>query len=191
MIIYGFGLISGFINKIIDMKSVRVFILFISTFSAVSLTSQQLTPFVVSSSGGFYSNSEGMLSFTTGEMTAVETYTHPLVILTQGFQQPWDLGTSITKHPLPNFSFGIYPNPTNGHFNLVTESDDDAFIAVSVFNILGSEIQKTEYYHQGKINVESFDLTYLAQGIYLVAMTIQVNGSAPRLLSIRKIHIVQ
>jgi len=173
------------------MKSVRVFILFISTFSAASLSSQQLTPFVISSSGGFYSNSEGMLSFTTGEMAAVETYLHPLVILTQGFQQPWDLGTSITEHPLPNFSFGIYPNPTNGHFNLITKSDDNAFIEVSIYNILGSEIYKTELYHQGGINVEPFDLSYLAQGIYLVAMAIQVNGEAPRHLSIKKIHIVQ
>src|SRR4030095_17267989 len=51
--------------------------------------SQQLVPTVISSSGGFYSTPSAMLSFTTGELASIETYSAPGLILTQGFHQSW------------------------------------------------------------------------------------------------------
>src|SRR5687767_11905584 len=104
------------------MKTIRCIFFFCSFFIVSFVTSQQLSPFVVSSSGGFYSNAEGMLSFTTGELAAIETYTHPLVTLTQGFQQPWDLNTHVDDNQSSGFSFDIYPNPSDGIVHLITKS---------------------------------------------------------------------
>lgn len=157
-----------------------------------NLYSQQLSPQVISSSGGFYSNQYGMLSTTTGELATIETYSSPYHILTQGFQQPWDLGTYITEHPVHDFSFGIYPNPSDGNFDLLTESETNNFITVRVLNVLGREIMKREVYHQRKINIEPFDLSRAAPGIYLVALTVRKNSS-PKAENyfVKKIHIVK
>ena len=87
-------------------------------FSILSLTSgksisQQLTPVVTSTGGGFYQNASGMLSFTIGEMSVIETFTTSSYTLTQGFQQVWDIETSIASPSNIPFSVRIYPNPTS------------------------------------------------------------------------------
>lgn len=160
--------------------------------SAGSALSQQLSPFVVSSSGGVYSNDSGILSFTTGEMTAVETFTSPGNILTQGFQQAFDFGTFITEYPLPDFSFGFYPNPTDGNFNLFTESELSQQIEVKILDMLGREIFRNSFYHQNKTNIESFDLSNAAHGLYLITLLVKDSNSQSRENQfITKIHIVR
>lgn len=172
------------------MKKNRIILLFLYLVPIGSISAQQLSPFVVSSSGGFYSNDSGMLSFTTSEMSAVETFTSPSAILTQGFQQPWDFGTSINENPDLDFSIGIYPNPTNGDFNLLTESLISARVDVIILDVLGREVLKKEFYHQSLINVQSFDLSNAVQGIYMIAITVKENNSSsPEHHFIRKIHI--
>ena len=80
---------------------------------------QSLSPTVVSSSGGFYANSAGQLSFTVGEMTMVTTFFQTNNILTQGFQQPFDFGTAIPEPTKDGFAFGVFPNPSTGNIHLV------------------------------------------------------------------------
>ena len=166
-------------------------ILFILMVISMPMLAQQISPYVISSSGGNYQNTEGMLSFTTGELAVVETYISPAIILTQGFQQPWDFGTFITEHPSPNFSFGIYPNPSDGNFNLLTETEDNEMILVTILDVLGKEIMRTTFYHQNKINVEPFDLSFAAQGIYLITITVKESNTSQESHFIKKLQIVK
>ncbi|HLF63358.1 MAG TPA: T9SS type A sorting domain-containing protein [Saprospiraceae bacterium] len=159
--------------------------------SAGSISAQQLTPFVISSSGGFYENSSGMLSFTTGEMTAVETFTASASILTQGFQQSYDLGTYVTERPDQHFSFGTYPNPSNGNFDLVTETDVSKHLAVHVMDIFGREIFRTEFDQQHGINVRSFDLSDVSPGMYFLALTAKETQSKHESQYVVKIQIIR
>jgi len=169
----------------------KILLLLILAACAWQSVAQSLSPQVIASSGGLYTNPSGMLSFTTGEMTAVETYTSPTIILTQGFQQTWDFGTYITEHPNQHFSFGIYPNPSGGNFKLVTEAEVNEHVTVKILDVLGKEILRTAFYHQGKINVQPFDLSHAAQGIYLIALTVKENNSSSENNFIKKIHIVK
>lgn len=173
------------------MKNSIFFILPFLFLFISNTPAQQLSPFVVSSSGGFYSNSSGMLSFTTGEMSAVETYKSPFAILTQGFQQSWDFGTYITEHPNPNFSYGIYPNPSDGNFYLLTKATDNNDIAVKIVDVSGREILTKRFYQQDKINVIPFDLSDKAQGTYLFVFTLKENSTKQEYHGIQKIQIVQ
>lgn len=132
-----------------------------------------------------------MLSFTTGEMTAVETYISPSAILTQGFQQTFDLGTFITQPINPNFSFGIYPNPATGHFYLITEAEFNAHVTVRIMDLLEREISFTTYIQQDKINIQPFDLSSSTQGVYLVSITVKDNSSKPAYTYIQKIQIIR
>jgi hypothetical protein len=172
------------------MKINHIILFFILAASGKS-SAQQLIPYVISSSGGFYNNASGMLSFTTGEMSAVVTYTSPSAILTQGFQQSWDFGTSIAEYLTQDFSFGIYPNPSEGHFNLLIDTKLNANVEVKILDILGKEILRTSFHHQSGINVESIDLSSPPQGIYLIALTASENRNSPTYHVTQKIKIVK
>jgi hypothetical protein len=162
--------------------------LWIVTFK---ITAQQLTPYVTSSSGGFYDQGSGMLSFTVGEMAEVETYTSPSVILTQGFQQYWDLGTYVIAQPDHPFSFSIYPNLSNGIFNLVTESEENENIEMCILDLLGKEIFNTSYFHVQGRNIEAIDVSNAGPGMYLVVLREKKNMNSPGSHFIQKIQIIK
>ena len=157
---------------------------------SAGLHAQQIAPSVVSTSGGFYSNSSGMLSFTTGELAAVATYTTPGSILTQGFQQAWDFSTAVNDYPNSTFGFGVYPNPSDGNFYLVTETEDPARVTMRVIDLLGKEIYSKAFDQSTEMNVESFDLSRFASGTYMIAL--DVNQTAkPQEHFINKIQIIR
>jgi hypothetical protein len=153
--------------------------------------SQLLAPTVISSSGGFYSNTSGMLSFTTGELAATETYTKPNSILTQGFQQPWDFGTYIVEHPVANFSYGFYPNPTDGYFFVLTDSELDLQVSLAILDIVGREIFRHDYHQESKINVHPVDITFAPEGTYILSLRIHDGSSDAEDLFVHKITLVK
>lgn len=152
---------------------------------------QQLSPFVVSTSGGFYSNTEGMLSFTAGEMVAIETYTGINYTLTQGFQQNWELGTSVDDNPNSKSSFGVFPNPSDGYFNLVTETENNLRVELKIFNVLGIEIYRAEYFHQKQRNIEEINLSQFGQGMFIVTLSVRQDQQSSEKLFIEKINVIQ
>jgi Secretion system C-terminal sorting domain len=154
-------------------------------------TAQSLVPTVVSTSGGFYSNSAGMLSFTIGELSAVETYSTPSVILTQGFQQSWDFGTAVEENTKAEFSFDVIPNPSDGYFELYTKSDVNGEMNAKIVDVLGKEIAHFTFYHEGLIHVQSIDLTGVSQGLYFVVLTTQSTSVHKGNSIVRKIQIVK
>jgi hypothetical protein len=159
--------------------------------SASSLFSQQISPSVISTSGGFYAGDAGMISFTTGEMAAVETYSNNTSILTQGFQQAWDFGTYITEHPFTDFSFGIYPNPSDGQFYLVTDSDLNLQMTATISDLMGKKIESFPITQQSKINVEWIDVSPMPAGTYILSLHVkEMNTSQENILN-HKITIVK
>ena len=168
----------------------RIFILTLLC-SANPLFSQQLSPFVISSSGGFYTSGEAMLSFTTGELAAVETYSSSTSILTQGFQQSWDFGTYITEHPFTDFSFGIYPNPSDGQFYLVTESNLDLQMTATISNLLGEKIEQIKIARQSKMSVEWIDISQVPAGTYFLSLQVKKINTSHAYIFNHKITIVK
>jgi len=141
------------------------------------LCAQQLSPSVISSSGGFYSNGSAMLSFTTGEMASVETYAQPQAILTQGFQQPSDIGTHVIEHPRVAFEFGIYPNPSDGNVNLLTRSEERTELRVRITDLLGRLVFHEARNHDSDEKVHALDIHGLPAGMYLFTLAINTSDS--------------
>ncbi|HLF64072.1 MAG TPA: T9SS type A sorting domain-containing protein [Saprospiraceae bacterium] len=166
-------------------------LLFCLLFSAGMSLAQQLVPFVVSSSGGFYNNTSGMLSFTTGEMAAIETYTSASNILTQGFQQPWDFGTYVIEHPGSDFSFSIYPNPSQGNLTLLTESEENTDLKVRISDLLGRQLFQAGFYHQTKLQLQTLDLSHVAPGIYFLTIAIHRANSSIEAEQTVKLEIIR
>ncbi len=131
-------------------------------FLCINMYAQTVTPFALASSGTFFANSGGMLSSTTAEMTLVETFSNGGSILTQGFQQIWDLGVVIPlirHHP---FNYLIFPNPGQGIFILELDSSHTGRYFLEVYNLPGELIMKTET----DILRYEIDLSKAAPGIY-------------------------
>lgn len=146
---------------------------------------------MISTSGGFYTNSAGMLSFTTGEMAAIETYSKSTSILTQGFQQPWDLGTYINQHPFHDFSFGVYPNPSDGQFYVLTESDLNLHLDISVSNLLGKKCKSFAIDPVSRINIEPVDLIQFPAGTYILSLQVKDRNTGRENIFNTKITIVK
>lgn len=148
---------------------------------------QQLTPSVISASGGFFTAAPGMLSFTIGEMTAVETFVSPTGFLTQGFQQPWDFKTAVHDFPNGQFAWTIYPNPSNGLFTCMTETDADRKIQLEVYDLLGQRVTSKTFDQHVPVYSTPLDLRNCASGIYMISLTVDEHQA--RLIT--KVEIIQ
>ena len=101
------------------MKKAILFLLFIASFTLAK--SQMLSPEVIASGGDFFVSPAGSLSWTLGE-PVVETISNSAIqlILTQGFQQPVEIDTTvgIGDIGLSNVFVNLYPNPASDYIYL-------------------------------------------------------------------------
>ncbi len=128
---------------------------------------QSISPSVISTSGAFFSNGNGMLSTTIGEMSMVTTFNSGASILTQGFQQAFDFVNSIDHQQIAN-GINIFPNPTSGNITIEIPKVSGGEWEVNVFDAIGKLILKSKTTlnsFSNKINVATQDLT---NGMYLV-----------------------
>jgi hypothetical protein len=152
---------------------------------------QQLSPSVIASSGDLYSGNAGTLSFTTGEIAAITTLSGSAGILTQGFQQPWDLGTYITEHPDQHFSFGLYPNPSDGRFYILTEAEPSLQLDIWITDLLGQPVLQFRTEQLSKIQATSMDISDHPQGTYILSLRIKALSANPEKIYNTKITIVK
>jgi hypothetical protein len=122
---------------------------------------------VLTSSGDYFSSSEGSLSWTLGEPIS-ETYNQNH-ILTQGFQQDYENILSVTQLTAHIYPL-VYPNPfTNKVFIDLPEffnSNED--LKVDLKDNTGRSVYKTQI-----SNVITLD--NLSDGIYYLELTIGIN----------------
>ena len=69
--------------------------------------------------------------------------------------------------------FNLYPNPNNGSFNIVLNSDKDEFNVV-VFNILGKVVYTELVHNYVKNSIKTIDIGF-KKGTYIV--NLQTNSS--------------
>ena len=165
------------------MKKLFTFMLCAAMLPIIA-TSQTLTPTVVASSGGYATASNGSLSYTVGEMTMVQTFSSANNFLTQGFQQPEDLGVGIPEIPVYSGGLDIYPNPTNGAFSMQFTGDEDANKVIKMYNSLGQVVKQFTISQTVGVNKVDFDISAFAQGIYMVELQLRnANGELVPVLS--------
>ena len=88
---------------------------------------------VISSSGDYYENSNGSVSWTIGE-SITETITDGNFILTQGFQQSRLTTVSIFELEDLDFKISISPNPTIDNISLNTNKSEGLSYQLYDFN---------------------------------------------------------
>ena len=164
---------------------------FLLLFACIGFSahSQTLSPTVISSSGGFYSNSSGMLSFTVAEMTMVQTFTSSGNILMQGFQQPEDLSVGINEIPVASGDLLIYPNPNNGSFTLSFTNNGNAESSIKIYNLAGQVVLEKQVSQSAGLNTINFDISTYSQGMYILQLA-TTNAKGEKSSSYHKINLV-
>jgi hypothetical protein len=140
-------------------ENVLILLILLSGF----VRSQSISPEVISSSGDFYSNSNGMISFTEGEPIGelVSSSSH---LITQGFDQPDMTVLFVNEIEKTIQNLFIYPNPCDGHFK-IKNFDKLNIEKIEVFNNLGEEILlETSVYEKKEVSI---NLSY-SPGLYIV-----------------------
>jgi len=135
------------------------------------IMAQSITPFVIASTGGFYTSSNFSLSSTLGEVI-ITTATGTNNILTQGFQQPSNMGTSIQQIDEGETSITVYPNPATDYLTVEISSDKYDRFDIELFDLLGQKLfVRYEEDQYSTTNIYTINTSALAEGIYLLRLT--------------------
>lgn len=113
---------------------------------------------VVSTNGETYTNQQGSLAYTIGEVV-IETGSNQEHIVTQGFHQSrWSFVNINEKEK--SLSLSIYPNPTQEKIHFKLESSE--IINVDIFDMQGKLVlnQQVDKHH------EIIELSQLKPGSY-------------------------
>lgn len=119
------------------MNKIKSFVLTI-TFVFI-LIHQGNAQQVLSSTGGTFQNSGGMISFTLGEL-AIDTYTQGETTITQGFHQSI-LVEPVSELPEINFSIDVFPNPVNDYIIIKIEKRHSQNMNFILYDINGKTLQ--------------------------------------------------
>ncbi len=112
-----------------------------------------------------------------------ETYTSANNILTQGFQQPWDFGTSVTPGLSP-VNADLFPNPTNDVVNIQFGNNSNGLYVIEVYNTLGQMLSATQYTASPSART-TVSLFNYSDGIYFITVR-KVDGPETSTFKINK-----
>ncbi|MEY3237371.1 MAG: hypothetical protein RI883_1472 [Bacteroidota bacterium] len=133
-------------------------LVFVSLLSTLSLSAQE----VISSQGETYSNTNGSIDFTVGEVV-INTGTNGTNDLTQGFHQTnWNF-LGVENH-VANYEAIIFPNPTEDILNIKTSKFEN--VTYTLYDAQGKLVL------QDKISSEltALQVGHLAPGSYSLTL---------------------
>jgi len=154
------------------MKRKLIFFLTLLGLFAFSKSySQQLTPETIATSGDYFSNSYGSLSWTIGE-SLTKTFTSSASILTQGFQQPTANLTTVTEIN-DESQFSVYPNPCTDHIYISCGSLRFDGVTIKLYDASGRLLLKEALSDAACLH--KIDLSAYASHCYFLALNNEKN----------------
>ena len=169
----------------------RIILVTILSASFAFAEAQTLTPTVISTAGAYTSAGGVSLSYTIGEMAAVETFTAGNTILTQGFQQPNDYVNGLLDiEKGPDGAFSVYPVPAQNTLWYGYEFSETGKVEIEFFDMTGKKLEYTynEGYATGK-QVHSFDCSAYASGNYILTVKFKSTAGQEKVLS-KKVQLI-
>jgi len=152
--------------KKIIMVNNKSYYLYIYLFCALSIT-QVSAQSVFSSTGKNVSASEGIISYSLGQIT-YKLSKGESGSLSQGIQQTYKIVTiNSAESKIINYSVEVYPNPTTNTLNLNTDIKDLEHLSYQLFNLKG------ELLETGSIKMPNnlIDISERISGAYILKLT--------------------
>lgn len=143
--------------------SLLFFMLLIATTISAQIT---LAPTVISSGGGYAEGENISISWTLGEL-AVTTLTGGNMILTQGFQQPFDVGVGIRKDEV-NWDISVYPNPVGDELSIRFDIDKPGDFLLEIQDVTGRLISQEQHKQINPGDILLLNTSTYSTGIYFL-----------------------
>ncbi|MGP8215379.1 MAG: T9SS type A sorting domain-containing protein [Bacteroidia bacterium] len=143
-------------------------------------TTGTLKPDVITTTGGYYANSAGSLSWTMGEPIS-ETVSDTTNTLTQGFQQgAYSVVSVVNESTQSTINISVYPNPVTSLLNIRSDSSDP--FRAEIIDLEGNIIDERLFENgQGQI-----DLSNLSDAMYLLGVY-DKDGNRIKVYKIQKV----
>ncbi|MFN8286889.1 MAG: hypothetical protein U0V74_09070 [Chitinophagales bacterium] len=140
---------------------------------------QSLTPTVIASSGGYSGSGNTSLSYTTGEMTMVKTFSAGGTTLTQGFQQAdSSIAIGLLDPAVSQGSFALYPVPAHTQLWFAYQFTGQGKVEVKLFDITGAQLPfNYSAVNTGNKEAHTVNCEEMAAGSYLLSATFTGAGS--------------
>ena len=153
-------------------------------FCTAALNAQYLSPQVISTAGNYFEGTSMSLSYTIGEL-AVQTYSTANLILTEGFQQSYDIVPHSPGMPYIDLEVRTWPNPVSQHLFIQISSEIGQDLILETYDLSG-RIQMIHHI-ESRLHSEPYqiDLTNLVMGAYIVKIR-SADHSLQRIVKIQK-----
>lgn len=121
---------------------------------------------VIATQGSTYSNADGSIEFTLGEIIT-NTITTNDYIVTQGFNQSYIdvIPQDVTGIGNNSVTIDVFPNPTSDHLTINIPNFEKE-VTMRLFSIDGIEMTNGKFSTQTQLNIASYP-----QGVYLLILT--------------------
>ncbi len=150
------------------MKYIFILSILISSVSILS-AQVQLERQIISPAGQLYEGNESQISATMGE-AIVNTAISGSFVITQGFQQTFDSGTtSAADVQRINADFLLYPNPTSDYISVTVSAEEELEIVIRLQDMLGNQLATRVFQQQNQLTAK-FDVSDLPAGSYIVSI---------------------
>lgn len=128
-----------------------------------------IAPTVLASGGGTGKTDNLTISWTVGEL-AVATLKSTSIILTQGFQQPFEMGVGIHKD-LTDWEIEVYPNPVGDEVAIRFELQQPKQFLIEIQDVTGRLLNQL---HAGVISpgdIVRLNTSAYANGVYFLKVS--------------------
>ncbi len=148
------------------------------------LMAQSVSPSVLANGGGDGQTASAQLSWTIGEALTTTIGTGNVQI-TQGFQQPSLLVTSMGPDQLTHLITKVYPNPTQATLYVEIKEQSHGKLLFDLIDAQGRSLLHEE--HPSTSATLAFDLRHLAAGNYVLRVSAP-GQPGQQSYQIRKVH---
>jgi hypothetical protein len=153
----------------------------------MALRAQLLTPRVISSQGGHFQSPAFSVSYTIGELAAVNTISGNGFIFTQGFHQP-DKFSIVNQIADAEANWNIYafPNPVSNQLNLSLNSNKTFNLLIRITDAAGRLVfaQSGVKTVPGEQVIQLNFIDY-APGVYHIRLDDELSGATQVLKAIK------
>jgi hypothetical protein len=147
-------------------KSVSLCLLIFLAATLLPAQDFRLTPTVISSGGGYFEGDNISLSWTLGEL-AVSTLSSANLVLTQGFQQPFDIDVGIRDREV-NWGISVYPNPVGDRLSIRFDTRDPGDFLLEVQDVTGRLVSLELQRNVNPGDIIELNTSTFATGIYFL-----------------------
>ena len=143
--------------------------------------SQTISPAVVNSTGGSFSNNSYSLDWSIGEMALVNEF-RPLnstYVFTNGFLQPSGWLPRPTGRRFADYEINILPNPTRGILQINFQTLETGQMRFVLHDINGQALYTKEFVATGGFYSEKINMTGLSNGTYTLYIVLTTSSSEP------------